>query len=237
MIDNAVLLEKIHSGGTDAENQLILNNMGLVGGIAKRFTNRGYDYDELFQVGSIGLIKAVKRFNVEFNVCFSTYAVPMIIGEIKRFIRDDGIIKVSRVHKTNALKIKLCQEKLMQKYNRAPTIGELSKETGISDAEIIEALDATAAPESINQKYESDDDREFVDKIGRESVESEILDKVLIKESLNILNNREKKIIVMRYFMGKTQSKIAESIGVSQVQISRIEKQALLKMRDFLNDE
>ena len=236
MIDNTVLLERIKAGERSAEDQLVENNMGLVIGLAKRFYNRGYDMDELIQIGSIGLIKAIRKFSDEYGVKFSTYAVPMILGELKRFLRDDGIIKVSRTYKTNAQKIRHAQEILSQKLNREPTIAEISAQSGLSSDEIIAALDATAVPESIYQQNTSsnNDDRELMDKITAVYEEDKIINKVIVNKSLDILNDRERKIIVMRYFMGKTQSKIAKIIGVSQVQISRIEKSALIKMRSYL---
>lgn len=237
MIDNAVLLEKIHSGERSAENQLVENNMGLVVGLAKRFYNRGYEMDELIQIGSIGLVKAIRKFDNSFGVQFSTYAVPMIIGEIKRFLRDDGIIKVSRTYKTNALKARHVKEKLSQKLNREPTIAEISAESGLSTEDIIIAEDATAIPESIYCTGSDGDNRELGDKIAAVYEEDKIIDKVIVNKSLEILSERERKIITMRYFMGKTQSKIAEIIGVSQVQISRIEKAALIKMRSYLENE
>ena len=237
MIDNAILLEKIRSGEHSAENQLVENNMGIVIGLAKRFYNRGYDMDELVQIGSIGLIKAIRKFDGEFGVKFSTYAVPMILGELKRFIRDDGIIKVSRVHKTNAMKIRRAQEKLSQNLNRDPTIAEISAQCGLNTEEIITAMDATAAPESIYRQNKScdDDERELMDKITGICEEDKIINKVVISKALELLDERERKIIIMRYFAGKTQSKIAQIIGVSQVQISRIEKSALQKMRNYID--
>lgn len=237
MIDNAVLLKKIHSGERSSENQLVENNMGLVVGLAKRFYNRGYEMDELIQIGSIGLVKAIRKFDNSFGVQFSTYAVPMIIGEIKRFLRDDGIIKVSRTYKTNALKARRVKEKLSQKLNREPTIAEISAESGLSAEDIIIAQDATTAPESIYCTGSDGDNRELGDKIAAVYEEDKIIDKLIVNKSLEILSERERKIITMRYFMGKTQSKIAEIIGVSQVQISRIEKAALLKMRSYLENE
>lgn len=233
MTDNLVLLKELHNG--DAENELIKNNMGLVLGIAKRFYNSGYDNEDIIQIGCIGLIKAIRRFDFSFNVQFSTYAVPMIIGEIKRFIRDDGIIKVSRKHKTNAMKIKACKEKLHQELKRTPTISEIAKECDISKEDILEAMEATAVPDSIYQTC-YDDKSELIDKLGVIEEDGNIIDKVLVEQSLKVLTPREKKIIIMRYFYQKTQSQISEIIGVSQVQISRLEKGALIKMREFLKE-
>lgn len=237
MTDNLVLLKDLHMGNPDSENELIKNNIGLVAGIAKRFYSSGYDAEELIQIGCMGLIKAIRRFDFRFNVQFSTYAVPLIIGEIKRFLRDDGIIKVSRTYKTNAMKANIAKEKLHQELRRTPTISEISKECGISEEEIIEAMEATALPESIYQQTNDDSKNELIDKIGAVEEEGKIIDKVLVNESLNILSPREKKIIIMRYFYQKTQSQISQIIGVSQVQVSRLEKGALIKMREYLNKE
>lgn len=236
MIDNELILERLHNGDTTAENQLIENNMGLVAGIAKRFCSRGYELDDLMQIGAVGLIKAVRKFDFEFNVKFSTYAVPLIMGEIRRFIRDDGIIKVSRTHKMNAMKAYHACEALSQKLNRTPTVSEISAECGIECEQIIEAMEATAHPESIHKAFSSDDDSsELIDRMGTVDDESKIIDNVVIKNSLNSLTPRERTVISLRYFSEKTQSSISDIIGVSQVQVSRIEKAALKKMRDYLS--
>ncbi len=237
MTDNLVLLKELHNGNSDAENELLKNNIGLVAGIVKRFYNSGYDSEDLIQIGCMGLIKAIRRFDFSFDVKFSTYAVPLIIGEIKRFIRDDGIIKVSRTHKTNAMKANVAKEKLHQELKRTPTISEISKECGITHEEIIEAMEATMPPESIYQQTNDNNKSELINKLGVVEEEGKIIDKVLVKESLGVLSAREKKIIVMRYFYQKTQSQISKIIGVSQVQISRLEKGALIKMREFLSKE
>lgn len=235
MTDNLVLLKELHNGDTQNENELIKNNMGLVLGIAKRFYNSGYDNEDIVQIGCMGLMKAIRRFDFSFNVQFSTYAVPMIIGEIKRFIRDDGIIKVSRKHKTNAMKIKACKERLHQELKRTPTISEIADECNISKEEILEAMEATAVPDSIYQTCH-DDKNELINKLGVVEEDGNIIDKVLVEQSLKVLTPREKKIIIMRYFYQKTQSQISEIIGVSQVQISRLEKGALAKMREYLKE-
>ncbi len=234
MTDNLKLLNDLHMGKQDAEDELVKNNMPLVCGIARRFCNSSYDIEELIQIGSIGLIKAVRRFDFNFDVQFSTYAVPVIIGEIKRFLRDDGIIKVGRENKTNSFKINAAKEKLNQKLKRIPTISEISEECGISIEKVIEAMEATAPIDSIH-RITDDGKSELGDKIGNDLEEKRIIDRVSVAESMKILSSREKKIIVMRYYYQKTQSQIAKVIGVSQVQISRLEKGALKKMRDFLN--
>lgn len=239
MINNELILEKIHNGESDAEEELIKNNMGLVAGIAKRFINRGYEMDDLMQIGTVGLIKAIRKFDKNFNVKFSTYAVPLIMGEIRRFIRDDGPIKVSRTHKTNAMKAWCAQEKLIQKLNRTPTISELANESGIKAEELIAAMAATTPPESIyKQKNIGDDnERELIDEIEAVNEEGHIIDRVIIADSLNVLTPRERTVITLRYFGEKTQNSISKLIGVSQVQVSRIEKMALAKLKSYMSEE
>lgn len=233
MADNAALLERVREGDKRAENIMVEQNMGLVYSIAKRFCGRGYEYDDLIQVGSIGLIKSVKNFNPDFNVKFSTYAVPVITGEIKRYIRDDGAIKISRTLKENAMKGWRAEEILRKKLNREPTIREISEECGIETDILIEAFDAAAPPESIYESAYSGGDKEVrvIDTIIGDDIEDGIINKVMIDNILNELKEREKAVLTLRYFKGKTQAEIAKIIGVSQVQISRIEKKVIEKIR------
>jgi len=230
MRDNTALIERVREGDKQAENRMVEENMGLVYSIARRFLNRGYDAEDLTQIGAIGLIKAVKKFNPEFNVQFSTYAVPMITGEIKRFLRDDGAVKISRTLKENAMKGWRCEELLRRKLNRQPTINEISKESGIDAESLIEAL---TPPESIYESVYDNGDKEIrlLDTITGEEIEDGVINKVMIDDILSRLTEREKEIILLRYFRGKTQSEIAKIIGVSQVQISRIEKKAIERIR------
>ena len=231
MNSNSLLLEKLKNGDKSARDELVEKNMGLVISAAKRFTNRGYDFEELTQVGSIGLIKAIKRFDPSFDVQFSTYAVPMIMGEIRRFLRDDGIIKVSRSLKETAIKGWKAEEHLRRELKREPTITEISEYCNIPTENLIEAFDAVTLPESI---YYENDESGNSEKLKVSDCESEIINKVLISGLLDKLEKREKQIIVLRYFKEKTQSQIAEIIGVSQVQISRIEKNVLEKLRKMI---
>lgn len=233
MTDNAALLERVREGDKRAENLMVEQNMGLVYSIVKRFSGRGYELDDLTQIGAIGLIKAVKKFNPEFNVQFSTYAVPMIAGEIKRFIRDDGAIKISRSLKESAMKGWRAEEILRRRLNREPTIGEVSEECGIEVEDLLEAFEAAAPPESIYESIYSGGDKEIqvVDTIAGEEIENNIINKVLLDDILKQLKPREKQILILRYFKGKTQSEIAKMVGVSQVQISRIEKKAIENIR------
>ena len=233
MRDNTALIERVREGDKQAENRMVEENMGLVYSIARRFLNRGYDAEDLTQIGAIGLIKAVKKFNPEFNVQFSTYAVPMITGEIKRFLRDDGAVKISRTLKENAMIGWRCEELLRRKLNRQPTINEISKESGIDAESLIEAFEAATPPESIYESVYDNGDKEIrlLDTITGEEIEDGVINKVMIDDILSRLTEREKEIILLRYFRGKTQSEIAKIIGVSQVQISRIEKKAIERIR------
>ena len=236
MRDNAALIERVLEGDKQAENIMVEENMGLVYSIVRRFTNRGYETEDLTQIGAIGLIKAVKKFNPEFNVQFSTYAVPMITGEIKRFLRDDGAVKISRSLKENAMKGWRSEELLRRRLNREPTIKEISEECGIDAESLIEAFEAAAPPESIYGSIYDNGEKEIhlLDVIAGEEIEDSVINKVMIDDILSRLAPREKEIILLRYFRGKTQSEIAKVIGVSQVQISRIEKKAIERIRESI---
>lgn len=229
------LLEMAQKGDLEAQNKIVEENIGLVRSVVKRFANRGYDTEDLFQIGCIGLIKAIKKFDLSFNVKFSTYAVPMIMGEIKRFIRDDGIIKVSRSLKELAIKAITLQETMRKDCDREPTIKELSQKLGVSAEELATALEAGIKPESIYASPQDDgkEGKALVDRLESGiDHESEIVNKMLIRQLLDELGERERKIIILRYFKQKTQSQIAEMLGISQVQVSRIEKKVISTMRD-----
>ena len=234
MRDNTALIERVRDGDKQAENKMVEENMGLVYSIVRRFSGRGYETEDLTQIGAIGLIKAVKKFNPEFNVQFSTYAVPMITGEIKRFLRDDGAVKISRSLKENAMKGWRSEEILRRKLNREPTIKEISEECGIDAESLIEAFEAAAPPESIYESVYDNGEKEIhlLDVIAGGEIEDSVINKVMIDDILSRLSPREREIILLRYFRGKTQSEIAKIIGVSQVQISRIEKKAIERIRE-----
>lgn len=230
------LLVKAQNGDRKSEELVIEENMGLVWSVVKRFAGHGYETEDLVQIGSIGLIKAVKKFNFSFGVQFSTYAVPLIIGEIKRFMRDDGVIKVSRSLKEAAANGYAAREMLYRKNGREPTIGEIALESGIGEDILIQAFDALAPPESIYTSIYDDGGREvcIADRLTADNTEDEIVDKVFIQNILDSLTARERQIIIFRYFKGKTQSEISKLIGVSQVQVSRIEKSVMERIRkDF----
>lgn len=229
MTDNSELLKRAKMGDEKAADKLVENNIGLVHSIAGRFAGRRCEKEDLFQIGAIGLIKAVKRFDTSYGVQFSTYAVPMIIGEIKRFLRDDGAVKVSRAIKETAAKGRRAEEVLSERLGRCPTLSEIAYESGISPEELAAAFDAAREPESLEN---GSDGRALIDLLARDDTEDRIVDRVFLQNALAALDKREREILVLRYFKGKTQSEIAKIIGVSQVQISRLEKKAMRRIRE-----
>lgn len=236
--DRMDLLIKAKEGDKSARDEIVESNLGLVYSVVRRFYNRGYEKDDLFQIGCIGLIKSIDNFDVTFNVKFSTYAVPMIIGEIKRFIRDDGIIKVSRSIKELNIKIKILRDTIIKEEGREPSVNELAEKLMVTPEDIAVALEATTAPESLHSVVNEGDSNPvyLIDKfVGNEGAENELVDKLALKEVLNTLEQRERQIIIMRYFQRKTQTEVAEKLGLSQVQISRIEKKVLKVMREKIN--
>lgn len=241
------LFKEIAKGNKEARDTYIKGNLRLVLSIIQRFTNSNENIDDLFQIGCIGLIKAIDKFDLNFGVRFSTYAVPMIQGEIKRFLRDDGMVKVSRTLKENGWKIKQAAERLSQLYGRDATLQELSAETELSVEDIVMALDANVEVESIYKSvYQSDGNEIYlVDQVvgdgtgctaglNRASEDSEkekILNHMLLEQLMGTLSETERQLIQMRYFQDKTQVEVAKSLGISQVQVSRMEKRILLRLR------
>ncbi len=228
---NMILLEQYKCGDISARDELCRENMGLVWNIVKKFAGGGMEAEDLAQTGTIGLLKAIDNFDKSFGVKFSTYAVPMIIGEIRRFLRDDGIIKISRSIKQNAYKGYKAREELSLKLAREPTMAEISNKSGVSVEELVEAFEATAAPDSINREVYAESNEEFADRLGDFDEEERIVNRIAVKNILDSLEPRERQILVLRYFKGKTQQEIAPIVGVSQVQVSRIEKKALERVR------
>jgi len=231
--DLKVLIEKAKNGDRSAQSIIVEDNLGLVWSIVKRFTNRGFDPEDLFQIGCIGLIKSIKKFDYSYEVKFSTYAVPMILGEIKRFIRDDGIIKVSRSIKETASRVRITKEVMAKELGREPSINEIAERMKMSADDIVIAMEASYIPESLNNTaYEGDDkDIELIDMLSSQQKGIELEDRIALKQLLLEMDNRERQIIVLRYFKEKTQSQVAAMIGISQVQVSRIEKRILTNMR------
>lgn len=235
MDETTLLIEAAHNGDKDARERLVTENMGLIWSIVRRFSGRGYEMEDLFQIGSIGLMKAIDKFDTSFQVKFSTYAVPMISGEIKRFLRDDGMVKVSRTIKENGWKLRRAGEKLLYEIGREPTIEELSQETGILKEDIVMALEANTEIESIYKSvYQGDGNEIFlVDKLPEKCDENEkLINSLALKQIMEELTEQERIIIELRYFQEKTQTEVAKTLSVSQVQISRMEKRILLKMRE-----
>lgn len=230
MTENSLLLKRVALGDKQAEEELVVNNMGLVKSIVGRFSQRGCETEDLIQIGVMGLIKAIHKFDLSYGAKFSTYAVPLIIGEIKCFLRDDGIIKISRNVKENAIKGKKYAEILRIKLGREPTFAEIAKESGVDEENLIEAFDAATPIESIvSEQYGKECELPIADEKYNEE---KILNKIFVKDMLGALDARERQIIIMRYFKGKTQAETAKIIGVSQVQISRIEKAVLCSLKE-----
>lgn len=229
------LLKLAGEGDKKARDTIIEENVGLVWSIVKRFSNRGYEPEDIFQVGVIGLIKAIDYFNMDFGVKFSTYAVPMITGEIKRFLRDDGMLKVSRSIKDNAYKLSLAKDKLCRELGRDPTARELCKETGIAIDDVILALESNTEVESLHKVIYQGEGNTIclMDKLEDHVNTGElVLDRIFLENLLKQLKPEERNIIVLRYFHNQTQSQIADQLGISQVQVSRLEKRILESMRE-----
>ena len=239
MTENEVLIEHMQAGEKEVREVLIEQNLGLVHHIVKRFLNRGYEADDLFQIGVIGLIKAIDKFDPSFDVKFSTYAVPLIAGEIKRFLRDDGMVKVSRTLKENGNRVKYARERLVLKLNREPTLEEVSKEAGLTTEEVILAMEANVQVESIYQSvYENDGNEIYmVDQLADKGKDEQerMLNHLVIKQLIEGLSETEQKLIRLRYYQDKTQTEVARMLGISQVQVSRLEKKILLGLRERMN--
>lgn len=229
------LINQAHKGDKDAREKLISDNMGLVWSIVRRFEHRGHEKEELFQIGCIGLMKAIDKFETSYEVKLSTYAVPMIMGEIKRFLRDSSMMKVSRSLKENGWKVKKASDMLSQKYGRDATLQEISKEVGLSVEEIVEAIEANEEVASLYQPvYQSEESEIYlVDQVSAGGMQKteELLNHLLIEQLLNELEESEKELIELRYFKEMTQAQIADRLGVSQVQVSRMERRILMRMR------
>lgn len=235
-MDNTLELIKLaQSGDKNASQKIVSQNMGLIWSIVKKFTNRGYEAEDLFQIGSIGLLKCINKFDLNYDVKFSTYAVPMIMGEIKRFIRDDGMIKVSRPLKEIAVKAKYTQDAMTKRNGIQPTVNELAKELNVEIDDLIMALDADKDVESLySTVYQSDGNPVYlIDKLDKKEDNNEkIVDNIVLKQIIGELKPREQQIITLRYYYDKTQTEVAKEIGVSQVQVSRIEKKVLKIIRE-----
>ena len=232
------LIQKAQKGDEDAKELLISSNLGLVRSVVGKFANIGYERDDLFQLGSIGLIKAIYKFDLSYNVKFSTYAVPMILGEIKRYLRDDGMVKVSRSLKQLAIKIKVQGEELSKKLGRDPTIEEIAEELNVEKEDVVMAIESNFSVEYLQGVMHEEEGSPIclIDKIAMkgEDEQDKVVDNILLKEVLGKLEKRERQIIMLRYFEDKTQNEIGKLLNISQVQVSRIEKKVLHKLKSYI---
>ena len=233
------LIGRAHQGDKEARDTLFEENTGLIYSVARRFLGRGVEMEDLFQIGSIGLLKAVDKFDLAFEVRFSTYAIPMILGELKRFFRDDGMIKVSRSIKENQHRVYLAREKIEKELGREPSLKEIAEMLGMPPEEVAMTLDSAAEVESLYRTvYQSEGtDISLIDKIPeKENAEEHLLNRIFLEEILGKLESSDRKLIYMRYFQDMTQTQVAERLGVSQVQVSRMEKRILKKLRSLYRD-
>ena len=233
MDDTKRLIELAQQCDTEAKERLIEENSGLIWSVVRKFRGRGCETDDLFQIGAIGLIKCIDKFDASFDVKFSTYAVPMIMGEIRRFLRDDGMIKVSRPLKETAVKAKFLREQLTSEYGEEPTVSELAEKMGIDTETLVEALDSSREVESIFKTvYRSDGSPVYlIDRLCQGNTD-DIADSITLRQILVELEPKERQLIFLRYFKDKTQSETAREIGISQVQVSRMEKKIINRLRE-----
>ncbi len=227
------LIRRSQDGDKEAGEQLVTENSGLIWSVAKRFLGRGTDADDLYQLGCLGFLKAVEGFDLEYGTMFSTYAVPKIAGEIRRFLRDDGAVKVSRTIKEQSITIKTARTHLTQSLGREPTISELCEKTGFTAEEIALAETATAATESI-QRENGEDGFSLENVLTDTETEETMVERISLRQAIEKLPERESMVIKLRYFHGLTQDRVSKVLDVSQVQVSRIEKKALAKLKELL---
>ncbi|MCL2847172.1 MAG: SigB/SigF/SigG family RNA polymerase sigma factor [Firmicutes bacterium] len=228
------LIKKAQSGCESSKSKLIEDNSPLVKSVIRRFKNRGVEYDDLYQLGCLGFLKAIKNFAPSFGVRFSTYAVPMIAGEVKRFLRDDGYIKISRSVKALNHKINFFIEKYKAEFQKSPDIETIAKEFNIEPQEAVFVMDSGRFPLSLYEKTDEETGQELLDKIASKENTDDKIDRIILKDIISSLPDREKKIILLRYFRDKTQSEVAKVLGVSQVQVSRLESKILSKLKNAL---
>jgi RNA polymerase sporulation-specific sigma factor len=225
-------LRSARAGDREAAERMVTENSGLIWSVARRFFGRGVDSEDLYQLGCVGFLKAIEGYDESFGTQFSTYAVPKISGEIRRFLRDDGAVKVSRSVKERAAAIKKARERLTGDFGRDPTVSELSEALGLSPEEIAAAETATSATESI-QRQTGEEGFSLEDVLCTDGMEEKLLERMALQEALARLNDKERLVIQLRYYHSLTQQRVAGLIGVSQVQVSRIEKKALERLRTF----
>ena len=227
------LLKKARNGDKKAREELINCNLRLVLSVIQRFQNRGESMDDLFQVGVIGLIKAIDHFNTDLDVRFSTYAVPMCIGEVRRFLRDNNAVRVSRSMRDTAYKAMQIKENLINKNQKEPTVDEIAKELGVDKSEVVLALEAIVDPVSLYEPVYSDggDTIYVMDQVGDSNCDTDWIDEIMIKDEIENLDDRERNILYLRFMQGKTQMEVAKEVGISQAQVSRLEKNALKRIK------
>ena len=235
--DTIEYIRKAKAGDAASKEYLITENVSLVKCIVKRYLGKGVDYDDLFQIACMGFLKAIAGFDENFGVKFSTYAVPMIAGEIKRFMRDDGSVKVSRTMKQTAKEINAYIEEYLAKTGKQPAVSEVAKKFGMEEAETVFVMGSSKMPLSLygGAEYKDGKERELIETLPSKDDQEDWLDRMLLRGAIETLNEREKKIIVLRYFRDMTQSEVAEQVGVSQVQVSRIENRIIKEFREKLS--
>lgn len=231
------LIKQAQQGNEIAKEKLITNNSPLIKSVIKIYKNKGIDYDDLYQLGCLGFVKAINNFDEKFNVKFSTYAVPMVAGEVKRFLRDDGSIKISRALKSLYIQINKYINTYKNEHNEAPSISEIAKNFQIDESEVMFCLDSSRALISLDEPVEEDNSRAktLFETIAEDDKTDKLLDNIVLKNILKDLNERDKKIIYLRYYLDQTQSDVAKVLGVSQVQVSRLEFKILEKIKQRFN--
>lgn len=237
--DEAIKLIKEAQKGDETAKTILLNeNSPLIKSIIRRYKGRGIEYDDLYQLGCIGFLKAINNFSFAFEVKFSTYAVPMILGEVKRYLRDDGYIKISRSIKSDAAKINGFVEKYRQEHAESPSVEIIAKEFDMDEHDVVFTMDSAKMPISIYENNDDENGRHILNKVSTEETENGNIDKILLKDLIESLSERDRKIIILRYFRGSTQCEVARIMGVSQVQVSRLENRILNMMKDeFKKDD
>ncbi len=234
-LDAPALLEAAQAGDNDACERLLIDNSGLIWSVARRYYGRGVDPEDLYQLGCLGFLKAIRGFDTEYGTQFSTYAVPKIAGEIRRFLRDDGAVKVSRGTKERAASLRLKRQELSQRLGREPTVGELAEATGLEPEDIAAADTAVLTVASL-QGESGEDGFSLETVLGGEGIEDELVEKLTLRQAIDALPERERMVILLRFYKNLTQDRVSKVLGVSQVQVSRIERRAVAKLREALTE-
>ena len=234
-LDAPALLEAAQAGDNDACERLLIDNSGLIWSVARRYYGRGVDPEDLYQLGCLGFLKAIRGFDTEYGTQFSTYAVPKIAGEIRRFLRDDGAVKVSRGTKERAASLRLKRQELSQRLGREPTVGELAEATGLEPEDIAAADTAVLSVASL-QGESGEDGFSLEAVLGDEGIEDELVEKLTLRQAIDALPERERMVILLRFYKNLTQDRVSKVLGVSQVQVSRIERRAVSKLREALTE-